>query len=133
MLATRGQAADLHWNIRGNISWARSKWIGYEEPEYVDADQERINKRTGQWTDRTFGYLADGLFTSQDQIDNLPYDQDLRGNTPLRPGDVKYLDSIGDNVIDWTEQVEIAQVKIGRERCRERVGMKVTKTVDAVS
>lgn len=109
MLATRGQAADLNWNIRGNISWARSKWIYYEEPEYVDTDQERINKRTGQWTDRTFGYLADGLFTSQEQIDNLPYDQDLRGNTTLRPGDVRYLDSNGDQVIDWKDQVEIGQ------------------------
>src|SRR3546814_20814472 len=109
MLATRGQAADLHWNIRGNISWARSKWIGYEEPEYVDADQERINKRTGQWTDRTFGYVDDGLFTSQDKIDNLPYNQDLRGHPTLRPRDVKYLDSNDDNEIERKEQIKIEQ------------------------
>lgn len=109
MLATRGGASDLRWDIRGNISWARSKWLDYEEPEYVDADQERINKKSGQWTDRTFGYLSDGLFTSQEEIDNLPYDQDLRDNATLRPGDVKYLDSNGDGVIDWKDQVEIGQ------------------------
>jgi len=109
MLATRSQAADLRWDIRGNISWARSKWIDYEEPDYVDADQKRINKRSGHWTDRTFGYLSDGLFTSQEEIDNLPYDQDLRDNTTLRPGDVKYLDSNSDGVIDWKDQVEIGQ------------------------
>lgn len=109
MLATRGQASDLRWDLRGNISWARSKWQYYEEPEYADADQKRINRRTGNWTDRTFGYLSDGLFTSQEEIDNLPYDQDLRGNTTLRPGDVKYLDSNGDGAIDWKDQVEIGK------------------------
>lgn len=109
MMATMGKVSELSWNIRGNVSWARSKWIHYEEPEYADSDQRRINEQSGNWTDRTFGYLSDGLFTSQEEIDNLPYDQDLRENSTLRPGDVKYLDMNDDKVIDWKDQVEIGQ------------------------
>lgn len=108
-LATSGNYYGIHWNISGNISWARSKWNYYEEPGYEDADQRRLNKLTGEWTDRTFGYVAAGLFTSQEEIDNLPYDQDLRGNITLRPGDIKYLDVNDDKVIDWRDQVEIGQ------------------------
>lgn len=109
MAAIKGKLSELTWDIRGNVSWARSKWVHYEEPEYLDADQGRINKRSGNWTDRTFGYLSDGLFTSQEEIDHLPYDQDLRDNSTLRIGDVKYLDTNDDKIIDWKDQVEIGQ------------------------
>ncbi len=109
MLATMGRKDDFSWNMRANVSWARSKWIHYEEPDYTDSDQRRINMRSGNWTDRTFGYLSDGLFASMEEINNLPYDQDLRENSTLRPGDVKYLDVNDDKVIDWKDQVEIGQ------------------------
>ena len=108
-VASSGQWADLRWDVNANISWARSKWIYYEEPDYTDPDQRRINRKTGQWTDRRFGYVADGLFTSQDEIDNLPYNQDQRNNTTLRPGDVRFRDINGDKVIDWKDEVEIGK------------------------
>lgn len=109
MLATSGSYSDFSWDLKANISWARSKWMHYEEPEYADDDQKRQNKRSGNWVDRTFGYLSDGLFTSMDEIKNLPYDQDQRGNETLRPGDVKYLDINSDKVIDWRDQVQIGK------------------------
>ncbi len=109
MLATSGNQNGFIWDLKTNISWARSKWNHYEEPEYLDSDQRRINIKSGKWTDRTFGYLSDGLFVSQEEIDNLTYDQDQRGNTTLRPGDVKYLDVNDDKIIDWKDQVQIGQ------------------------
>lgn len=95
---------NFSWKIQANISWSRSKWVYFDEPNYADPDQERINKKTGNWTNRTFGYIADGLFSSQDEIKNLPYDQDLRENETLRPGDVKYLDLNNDGLINWKDQ-----------------------------
>ena len=56
------------------------------------------------------GYVSDGLFTSQDEINALPYTYSaLGGNSTLKPGDVKYLDLNGDNVLDWKDQEEIGQ------------------------
>lgn len=109
LIGTSRKNRDLTWDISGNISWARSKWAFYEEPAYSDPDQQRQNARTSHWTDRTFGYLSDGLFTSQQEIDELPYNQDQRDNTTLRPGDVKFLDTNSDGIIDWKDQVEIGK------------------------
>ncbi|EOR94311.1 TonB-dependent receptor [Arcticibacter svalbardensis MN12-7] len=109
MLGTSRKNHDLTWDLSANISWSRSKWKYYEEPIYSDADQLRQNQRTGAWTDRTFGYKSDGLFTSMEEIAALPYDQDQRGNTTLRPGDVKYLDINADGIIDWKDQTDIGK------------------------
>ncbi len=100
---------DFSFDVCGNISWSRAKWDHYEEQTYTDPDQIRINKVSGQWTDRTFGYISDGLFTSQEEIDNLPFDQDNQGNASLRPGDIRYVDVNGDKVLDWRDQVEIGK------------------------
>ena len=108
-VGTTGKFGELTYDVSANISWSRSKWGHYEEPVYTDPDQERIYKRSGQWTDRTFGYLTDGLFTSQEEITALPYNQDLKGNTSLRPGDVKYLDLNDDKKIDWKDQVVVGK------------------------
>ena len=100
---------DFSFDVSGNISWSRAEWDHYEEQTYTDPDQIRINKVSGQWTDRTFGYISDGLFTSQEEIDNLPFDQDNQGNASLRPGDIRYVDVNGDKVLDWRDQVEIGK------------------------
>ena len=63
-----------------------------------------INRTEGQWTNRYFGYVSDGLFQSQEQIDNHPVDQDQNGNTSLLPGDIIYKDLDGDGVITSLDQ-----------------------------
>ena len=103
---------DFVYDISGNISWSRAKYGHYEEPEYTDPDQIRIEKRSGQWVDRVFGYKSDGLFTSQAEIDALGFDQDGSGNKNLRPGDVRLVDTNGDKVLDWRDQVEIGKGSI---------------------
>ena len=69
------------------------------------------------WADRQFGYLSDGLFTSLEEIASLGYNQDLNLNNPnstLRPGDVKFLDTNDDKVIDWKDQQVIGMGTIPR-------------------
>ena len=110
MIGTAGGGnGDFKYDISGNLSMNRSKWMHFEEPQYTDADQQRIETRTGKWTDVQYGYLSDGLFTSQAEIDALGFDQDLKGNKTLKIGDVKYIDSNKDGVLNWRDQVEIGQ------------------------
>lgn len=108
-IGTHNSFGDFNYDISGILSWSRAKWMHFEEPDYTDPDQLRINKKSGQWTDRYFGYLSDGLFTDQGEIDNLGFDQDQQGNKTLRPGDVRYVDVNGDKVLDWKDQVEIGK------------------------
>jgi TonB-linked SusC/RagA family outer membrane protein len=108
-LGTSGSIRDLSWDVSANISWSRAKWDHYEEPAYTDPDQARVYKQSGQWIDRTFGYKSDGLFTSQDQIDALKFDEDGQGNITLRPGDIRYVDRNGDGKLDWKDMAVIGK------------------------
>ena len=42
-IGTSKSFRDFSYNISGNISWSRAKWDHYEEQEYTDPDQKRIN------------------------------------------------------------------------------------------
>lgn len=106
-LGTRGKLGELVYDINGNVSWARSKWKHYDEPDYTDPDDIRLNKKSGNWVDKFNTYVSDGLFTSQEEIDNLPYDMDGNGNKSLSPGDIKIIDLNKDGKIDWRDSKEI--------------------------
>jgi hypothetical protein len=106
-LGSAGELSDLRYDVSGNVSWSRAKWEHYEEPVYTDPDQARIYQQSGRWMDRAYGYVSEGLFTSQGEIDALTYDQDGQGNATLRPGDIRYKDVNGDGKIDWKDQQEI--------------------------
>lgn len=109
-LGSAKNMGDFNYDISGNISWSRAKWDHYDEPEYDDPDQKRQRQLSGQWTDRIFGYISDGLFTSTEEINSLPYVYDMGGgNSSLRPGDVKYKDVNGDGILNWKDQVEIGK------------------------
>lgn len=100
---------DFKYDVSVNVSYTRAKWGHYEEPDYTDPDEIRINKKSGTWVNRTFGFLSDGLFTSKEEILNHPFNQDQQGNVTLNPGDVKYKDTNGDERLDWRDQVEIGR------------------------
>lgn len=109
-LGYKGAAGDFRYNVAANISWARSKWGYYDEPEYTDPDEIRLYKKTGNWIDRDFGYRSNGLFTSQEEIDALDYRYlDGSDNSFLKQGDVHLLNTNGDDVLNWRDQVEIGK------------------------
>lgn len=114
VLGTQGSSGDFSYKVEGNFSRTRTKWDKFDEPDYTDPDDIRIKKKTGNWANRLFGWKTDGLFTSQEEIDNYPLDQDNRGNSSIRPGDIKYVDVSGpdgipDGRLDWRDQVQIGR------------------------
>ena len=64
---------------------------------------ENIYRQTVKPHNRTI--IAQGLFSSQEEIDNSPT-QNL-GST-VKPGDIKYRDVNGDGKIDGSDQVMIS-------------------------
>lgn len=108
-LGTAGNSGKFSWDVSTNLSWTRAKWMHYEEPEYTDPDQMRLSKLSGRWTDVAFGYVSDGLFTAQDQITALTFNQDGQGNVSLRPGDIRYVDTNKDGILNYKDQVEIGK------------------------
>ena len=103
-LSHNNKIGDLSYRIKGTFTYARSKWVHFEEEEYTTEDEIRIFQNSGKWQNRRIGYVSDGLFRSQEEIDNHPVDQDQAGNVTLIPGDIKYIDLNDDGVINWADQ-----------------------------
>jgi len=107
-LGYRGSIKDFSYKIGTNVSYSRSKWDEFDEPEYEDEDQARQQTRSGQWTDRAFGYRSQGLFTTQEEIDALDFVyNEVNGNAAIKPGDIRYEDVNGDGLLDWKDRVEL--------------------------
>lgn len=62
--------------------------------------------RVGRPLDASFGFVAEGLFQSQEEID--AHARQTFGGT-LKPGDIKYQDINGDNIIDNRDQVDLGK------------------------
>ena len=92
-----------------NFSLARAKWLDVKSQEaFEDPDQKRLFELDGKPVNRFVGYLTDGIFMSQQEIDNHSVIQDDNENSTLRPGDIRYIDRDGDGVITFRDQEEIA-------------------------
>ncbi|PJJ80024.1 TonB-linked SusC/RagA family outer membrane protein [Mucilaginibacter auburnensis] len=68
--------------------------------------ENSYQNRVGKPLDASFGYIAEGLFQSQAEID--AHARQTFGGT-LKPGDIKYKDINGDNVIDTRDQVYLGR------------------------
>ncbi|RYE19612.1 MAG: SusC/RagA family TonB-linked outer membrane protein, partial [Sphingobacteriales bacterium] len=109
VIGTKGKIKDFSYDVSGNFSFSRSKWVNYAEPAYATPDDIKIRQLSGRWTDVTWGYVADGLFTSAQEIaDYAPVlDQDGQQNATILPGDIKYKDQNGDHILDWRDSAPI--------------------------
>ena len=93
---------DLTVDFRGTFTYTQNKYIDLDEPIYPYVWQTA----TGKPLNRRTGYIAEGLFQSQEEIDNSPT-QNL-GSKPM-PGDIKYRDVDGNGLIDSKDQVMISK------------------------
>jgi hypothetical protein len=89
------------WWVQGraNFTYARSKYLKYEEPEYKEDYKSRIGWSLDQWE----GYIAERLFIDQADVDNSP--RQTFGD--YGPGDIKYVDVNGDGEITSLDRVPL--------------------------
>lgn len=82
---------DFWMILNGNVTYSRSTYLEIDEalnkPEY--------QRMAGQESSQAIGYIAEGLFRDQAEIDNSP----VQGGN-IMPGDIRYRDLNGDGAID---------------------------------
>ena len=100
VLSHRNQVRDFNYFIRGNVSFARNKILKTTEDPNVPSYRRRAGRSMGTY----WGFVADGLFQSEEEIANSA----VYG--PTLPGDIKLRDINGDGKI--TEDQDM--VPIGR-------------------
>jgi len=98
-LGYHGQSGELKYGANGQFTFSKSKVVNINE-QYWKND---FNKRTGQSVGQIFGYEALGFFADQADIANSPKHTFFE----VKPGDVKYKDQDGNNIIDEYDQVAI--------------------------
>lgn len=86
----------LQYNVALNLTYAYSRWIKYTDK----ADIPSYQCYAGQELGALLGWVADGLYQSEEEIDNSPWPF---GQRP-RIGDIKYVDLSGDGVVSYEDK-----------------------------
>ena len=89
----------LSFSIRGNFTYATSKYRIFEEPEYKEAYRSHVGKPIYQ----KYGYIAEGLFSSDIEVANSP----KQNFGTYGVGDIKYSDVNKDNQITEADKAPI--------------------------
>jgi TonB-linked SusC/RagA family outer membrane protein len=93
------EVGKLKYFIGGNFTYAKNEIINMNEEFQPFPYQSETGRSIGQ----QFGLQSLGFFQNQADINNSP----LQLFFPVRPGDVKYKDQNGDNVIDEFDTVAL--------------------------
>ncbi|SEJ03212.1 TonB-linked outer membrane protein, SusC/RagA family [Dyadobacter koreensis] len=95
------------YNIIGNFTYAHNRILKMNESINAPADQRRVGQSVGS----KFGFMVDGLYQTQEEVNtgpSFPYG-------PGAPGYVKYRDLNGDGKISFEQDV----TKIGKSNTPE--------------
>jgi len=87
---------DFSYNVKWNFSFARNKSLSQGSPE----GELLYQRKEGFSIDMPQKYITLGYFQSFEEIENSPSQLGISGNNEVRPGDLKYKDINGDNIID---------------------------------
>ena len=90
---------DLSFDLRGNFTYNQNRYDYVDEPDYPYVWQTKTGKPLNTLT----GYIAEGLFSSQEEINNWADQSQLGSN--IQPGDIKYRDVNGDGKVTSEDQV----------------------------
>lgn len=77
---------DFAMQFKGTFTFARNKVLEYDEGAGTRPALSQIGKKLNS----IWGYVADGLYIDQADIDNNP--NSTLGNITIAPGDIKYVD-----------------------------------------
>ena len=91
-------SSDFWVILNGTFTYSKAIYLEIEEA----IDKPEWQRKKGHEISQAVGYIADGLFRGQSEIDNAPM-QDGQ----LKPGDIRYRDLNGDGKIDVNDATYI--------------------------
>lgn len=93
---------DWFIDLRANFTYSANKYVFKDEPDYP----YEWSLETGRPSDVIVGYVAEGLFQSEEEIAQHATQQ--LGSTPM-VGDIKYRDLNGDGIVDGNDRGVICE------------------------
>lgn len=105
VLSHDNRVGEFHYNIRGNMSWARNKILKIREDANVPDYMRLAGRPMGEY----WGFVAEGLFQTEEEVATSA----VYG--PTLPGDIKLKDINNDGKITFEQD----RVPIGRSSTPE--------------
>lgn len=97
----RNRVGNVNYGITGTLTYAHNRILRKQQSDNILPWQNVLGTSVGA----IWGYKSDGLYQTQEEIDNAPKPA---GVTP-RLGDIKYVDTNGDGQINSDDMVKIAR------------------------
>lgn len=94
---------EFRFFAKGNFTYAHNTILEQDEAEWPNAYQYRTGHRYGQF----FGYVAEGLFNTWEEANDVNRPVYQWNNNKMQPGDIKYKDINGDGYINDQDIVPI--------------------------
>ncbi|MDB5116517.1 MAG: TonB-linked outer membrane protein SusC/RagA family [Mucilaginibacter sp.] len=98
-LTHRNAVGKLHYELSGNISYARTENLHVDRAVAGNSYDNWLNNTNNRYNDVWFGYSGNGRFQTFNEIYNAPINYG-GGNRGTLPGDYKYSDWNGDGTIN---------------------------------
>ena len=106
-IETKGWEVELSWqntNTDNSFSYGFTGVLSDYQSTVSKFPTNATNLTTQNYVGRTIGEIwgmeTDGIFQSTDDVDSWPNDQSFIYNGDWLPGDLRYVDQNGDNIID---------------------------------
>ncbi|MCE4565518.1 TonB-dependent receptor [Maribellus sp. CM-23] len=96
VLTHNNKVGQVNYSVKGNMGWSRNKVLKMNESPNTPAYQKRTGRKLGE----KMGFIAEGLYQSEEQIMNTPTLSHLQKISQIRPGDIIYKDLNGDGKIE---------------------------------
>lgn len=97
---------DLFLSARGTFTYAKNQYVAKDEPPFAYSYMSQV----GHPLNAYYGYVAEGLFTSDEEIANSP--TQALGTYKTQVGDIKYKDLNNDGKIDGTDKTYIGNPSV---------------------
>lgn len=97
---------DFLISARGTFTYAKNQYVEIDEPEFPFEYMSQVGRPLNAYK----GLIAEGLFTSEEEIKNSP--EQVLSSTAVKVGDIKYKDLNGDKKIDENDMTYIGQPEI---------------------
>src|SRR5690606_36569343 len=102
-----GQIGDLSFELGANATIIKNEVTKlYGASKFISGgDQTRTYE--GEPISSFYGWKTDGIYQTQAEIDNDPYISNDTRRANITPGDVRFVDTNGDNIVDEQDRVHI--------------------------
>jgi hypothetical protein len=97
-ISHKNRINNFHYGISWLGSFTKRRWLYYSGDSENTPDYRKL---TGKEVGSQLGFIAEGLFQNQDEIDNSPT---ITGS-PVLPGYIKYQDRNGDGKISYAQDM----------------------------